>query len=58
MTVHHSGSCHCGAVKFGFEGDEITVGLRCTCSICSRKGALMSTEFIPEKALQIDVEEG
>jgi hypothetical protein len=58
MTTRHTGSCHCGAVRFAFEGEEITKGLRCTCSICSRKGALMSTEFIPEKALQIDADEG
>lgn len=41
MTQYH-GSCHCGAVKFSFEDEPITKGLRCTCSICSRKGALMS----------------
>jgi len=58
MTVRHTGSCHCGAVRFAFAGEEITKGLRCTCSICSRKGALMSTGFIPEKALQIDADDG
>jgi hypothetical protein len=43
--MKHKGSCHCGAVSFEFEGPEITSGLRCNCSICRRKGALM-TEFL------------
>lgn len=42
MTAHtHTGSCHCGAVRF-----EVTTALqpatRCDCSLCRRKGALMS----------------
>ena len=28
MTQHYQGSCHCGAVKFSYEGDEIERGLR------------------------------
>jgi len=57
MTQHYEGSCHCGAIKFSYDGEEITRGLRCTCSICSRKGALMSTEAIPEENLKIDADE-
>lgn len=53
MTQYH-GSCHCGAVKFSYEGDPTPSGLRCTCSICARKGALMSNEFIPEEKLNIE----
>jgi hypothetical protein len=34
----HSGSCHCGAVRFEVEVDA-TRGSRCNCSICSRLGA-------------------
>jgi hypothetical protein len=38
------GSCHCGAVKF-----EVRTGLvpatRCNCSLCRRKGSLMSPTF-------------
>jgi hypothetical protein len=37
MTEHYRGSCHCGAVRFSYEGEVITKGLRCNCSICSRK---------------------
>lgn len=35
----HSGSCHCGTVRFEFRG-PITRALRCTCSMCRRVGAL------------------
>jgi len=58
MTQHYQGSCHCGAVKFSYTGEEITKGLRCNCSICSRKGAMMSSEVISPEALDIQVEEG
>ena len=56
MTVHYEGGCHCGAVKFAFDADEITDGLRCTCSICRRKGALMSSQVIPVDELKIDAD--
>ena len=36
----HTGGCHCGAVKFEFEGD-ITEVLECNCSHCSKKGMLL-----------------
>lgn len=57
MTTYQ-GSCHCGAVKFTVECAPIEKGLRCNCSVCSRKGAMMSPEMIPEENLQIDAEEG
>ncbi|HEY7955311.1 MAG TPA: GFA family protein [Polyangia bacterium] len=43
----YSGSCHCGAVRFRFRSEEITSGCRCNCSICIRKGAVMSAKYIP-----------
>ncbi len=52
----YNGSCHCGAVRFSYRGDEITKGVRCNCSICSRKGAMMSAELIPETELHIDAD--
>jgi len=57
MTNHFHGSCHCGAIKFSFNGEEITNGLRCTCSICTRKGALMSAEAMPAENLKIEADE-
>jgi hypothetical protein len=32
----HSGSCHCGAVRFEVELDAELRGSRCNCSICTR----------------------
>jgi hypothetical protein len=41
----YRGSCHCGAVRFTMECDPITRGCRCNCSICGRRGAVMSDVF-------------
>lgn len=44
------GSCHCGAVRFRFRSEEITTGIRCNCSICIRRGAVMSSRYLaPEE---------
>jgi hypothetical protein len=40
MTVI-SGSCHCGATKFEVL-ERVTEVTACTCSICSKRGALWS----------------
>jgi len=55
---HYQGSCHCGAVRFSYEGEPIDRGIRCNCSICKRKGAMMSAYLIPEERLRIDADEG
>lgn len=36
----HRGGCHCGQIRFAFEG-QVTAVVSCNCSICSRKGALL-----------------
>lgn len=56
--MRYQGSCHCGAIRFTFDGDEITHGLRCNCSMCGRRGALMSPEALPREELEIEAEEG
>ncbi|MEQ5844237.1 GFA family protein [Paraburkholderia acidicola] len=38
------GSCHCGAVKFEVR-TAVTPATRCNCSLCRRKGAVMSPLF-------------
>ncbi|HXZ08692.1 MAG TPA: GFA family protein [Paraburkholderia sp.] len=38
------GSCHCGAVKFEVR-TPVAPATRCNCSLCRRKGALMSPVF-------------
>jgi hypothetical protein len=42
--MKHTGSCHCGRMKFEVEG---TIGgaLSCNCSLCQRKGSLLW--FVP-----------
>ena len=57
MNRHYQGNCHCGAIKFSYNSEEITKGLRCTCSICSRKGAVMSAETIAVEDLKIEAGE-
>ncbi|MCU7846305.1 MAG: GFA family protein [Candidatus Thiodiazotropha sp. (ex Monitilora ramsayi)] len=54
MIRQYEGSCHCGAVRFTFEVEGITKGLRCNCSLCSRKGAMMTTETIPLSQFKIE----
>ncbi|HTR07490.1 MAG TPA: GFA family protein [Paraburkholderia sp.] len=41
------GSCHCGAVQFEVR-TELEPAVRCNCSLCRRKGALMSPLFAGE----------
>ncbi|KVC93400.1 type I-B CRISPR-associated protein Cas8b1/Cst1 [Burkholderia ubonensis] len=44
QAAWHKGACHCGAVKFEVR-TAITPAARCNCSLCRRKGALMSPMF-------------
>lgn len=53
----YSGSCHCQAVTFTFTGPEIDRGLNCNCSICRRKGAMMSAFTIAPDEINIVVED-
>jgi len=52
-VITYAGSCHCGAVRFRFRSDRITTGVRCNCSICRRKGAVMSSRYIPVDAFEL-----
>jgi hypothetical protein len=58
MTQIHQGSCHCGAIRFTYTGEPITKGMRCNCSICVRKGTMMSSEVIAPEKLTVDMEDG
>ena len=49
----YKGKCHCGAISFTFTCPPITKGLRCNCSICVRKGAVMSTEAVNKEDIHI-----
>lgn len=40
----YAGSCHCGGVRFVVVTDEpLGPYFRCTCSLCSRKGAVIGS---------------
>ena len=42
-TDIHSGQCHCGAVRFEVAlGDGFNTILRCTCSYCRMRGAVVA----------------
>jgi len=57
--THYIGSCHCGKIRFSFDHDApIESGLRCNCSICRRKGAVMSNFFLSPQELDIQTDEG
>lgn len=49
MTTHQ-GSCHCGRIKFEFDGDIPQV-IECNCSHCSRKGYQL--HFMPRAGLKL-----
>lgn len=43
------GQCHCGAVQFRIHGhDKPLNAMRCDCSLCRRKGAIMGTARLEE----------
>ena len=42
------GSCHCRKIQFRFQSEEIKNGMRCDCSICVRRGTMMSDFYIPK----------
>jgi hypothetical protein len=48
--MKHSGSCHCGKVKFEVEM-KIESALECNCSICTKRGTLLG--FAPEENFKL-----
>jgi len=49
----YEGSCHCGAVRFRLTCEPITAGLRCNCSMCRRRGAVMSSRYFRSDELVV-----
>ena len=45
MTTSHTGSCHCGAVRYTAEVDLAKPVIACNCSMCGRSGSMLS--FVP-----------
>ena len=51
----YRGSCHCGSIAYNFTATEIDKGLRCNCSICVRKGAIMTAFTVAPEEIDIEV---
>ncbi len=45
--MNYQGRCHCRRVRFSFRSPEITAAKRCNCSLCIRRGAVLSPTYIP-----------
>lgn len=50
-TKTYEGSCHCGAVKYEVDVDLTNPVIGCNCSICQRKGTLLT--FVGESAFRL-----
>jgi hypothetical protein len=53
MVRTYEGRCHCGAVRFRFRSEEITRAVRCNCSLCIRRGAVMSPAWVPPADIEL-----
>jgi hypothetical protein len=49
----YQASCHCGAIQLRFRSETITSGRRCNCSICTRKGAVVSAQYYARGAVEL-----
>jgi hypothetical protein len=45
--MQYEAHCHCGRVHFSFHSPEIKTGKRCNCSLCLRRGTVLSSSYIP-----------
>lgn len=52
--MKYKGGCHCGRISFEVEGDIQGV-MECNCSICSKRGYLLS--FFPRSKLTLSTPE-
>ena len=51
--MKYKGGCHCSALQFEFESETIENGIQCNCSICIRKNAIMSKDYIEPENFKI-----
>jgi hypothetical protein len=54
MTIH--GRCHCGDIRFAFDGELPDKLTRCTCSFCAKRGALLA--YCPPEAFRVEAAAG
>lgn len=48
----HTGSCHCGKVKYSVSLDLEQPVITCNCSMCGRSGTMLA--FVPRSQFQIE----
>jgi hypothetical protein len=46
-NMEYKARCHCSRIRFSFGSPEIRTAKRCNCSLCIRRGALLSSTYIP-----------
>ena len=51
--ITYEGKCHCGRIHFTIRSKPITTGVRCNCSICRRKNAVMSSKYYDPPDFQL-----
>lgn len=52
--MSYQGSCHCGKIAFEFDG-EVGKAIECNCSLCSRRGYLLT--FVPSANFTLKTDE-
>lgn len=52
--MFYSGGCHCGAIRFWLAIEPITQGIRCNCSLCERRGVLMSARYFTPDEIRVE----
>jgi hypothetical protein len=55
--MEYHARCHCNRVRFSFRSPEITAGKRCNCSLCVRRGAVLSPTYIPDADFTLHTDE-
>ena len=49
----YKGNCHCGAVRFSCKLPVIEQTMRCDCSLCARKGIIMTSTLVTPDCIEI-----
>lgn len=52
QATKHTGSCHCGAVRYTAELDLSQPVMSCNCSMCGRSGTLLA--FAPAESFTLE----
>lgn len=47
----YTGGCHCHKVRYEVDMEELTEAMACNCSICSKRGWLLS--FVPASSFRL-----